>query len=68
MDATMQNMQQSLNRIETKIQHDLIPAAEEDAVLAQQLVGTEELDPPDINKAIQEAKLVSISSINVVNC
>lgn len=59
MDNTMHNMHESLLRIEGKIQRDLIPAAEEDAKLAQQLVGdAEALEPPDINKAMEEANLV----------
>lgn len=69
MDATMHHMQESLGRIEIKIQHDLIPAAEDDAVLAQQLVGEAvELEPPDINKAMEEAKLVGIIDMDVCGC
>jgi hypothetical protein len=58
MDVTMRTMQESLGRISERLHTDLIPAAEKDMVLAEELVGTEHLDQPDITKAMEEANRV----------
>jgi hypothetical protein len=58
MDVTMRTMQESLGRISERLHTDLIPAAEKDMVLAEELVGIEHLDQPDITKAMEEANRV----------
>jgi len=58
MDVTMRTMQESLGRISQRLHTDLIPAAEKDTVLAEELVGTGHLDQPDITKAMEEANRV----------
>jgi len=58
MDATMRNMQESLGRISERLHADLIPAAEQDTVLAEELVGAEHLEKPDITNAMEEATRV----------
>ena len=58
MDVTMNNMQQSLGRIAERLHTDLIPAAEQDLQLAEELVGAEHLERPDITKAMDEASKV----------
>jgi len=58
MDVTMLTMQESLGRISDRLHTDLIPAAEQDVLLAEELVGTENLEQPDITKAMEEANRV----------
>src|ERR1700743_2887785 len=58
MDVTMRNMQESLSRISNRLHSDLIPAAEQDMVLAEELVGVDHLEKPDITKAMDEATRV----------
>ncbi|CCA70312.1 related to tetratricopeptide TPR_2 repeat protein-Beijerinckia indica subsp. indica [Serendipita indica DSM 11827] len=56
MDATMVNMQECLNKISLRIHTDIIPAAEEDPTLAEELVvGSATLDRPEITRAMEEA-------------
>jgi hypothetical protein len=61
MDVTMRTMQESLGRISMRLHTDLIPAAEQDMVLAEELVGAERLDQPDITEAMEEANRVRFS-------
>lgn len=64
MDVTMNNMQRSLGRIAERLHTDLIPAAEQDHVLAEELVGAENLERPDIAKAMEEANQVRFILLN----
>lgn len=66
MDVTMNNMQISLGRIAERLHTDLIPAAEKDRFLAEELVGVDQLERPDITKAMEEAR--QVGSIFLVKC
>ena len=61
MDATMVNMQDCLNKISLRIHTDIIPAAEENAYLAEELVGSATLDRPEMTRAMEEAQAVRFS-------